>query len=491
MLLDSILTAISPTLLIPKPEWQRIWRQSEFGLFKRTGRILCLGFFLLYFSHYFLIDVPVKKTPIEWWAYYRFSVSGVALLAFLLSYTKWYSSSKFYKIPALVCTVYTVYMQGESMGMRADIPFFYVPLFAMFGAYALRLSILGTLAAFSSAILAARLSFYYHPEQTHHMVSASLVAAIVLVVLRSRLKKDLETFILQQQHQEAQKQLIESQLATMEQLRSFLPRVLFRRVNSLIQDQRKTPLQAVAEVTKPRKTLAAVLYSDIRGFTALSKSGEHAILSSILPAQRNCTDTIENFGGIPRLQGDLVFAYFDETDAIVSVTNAVRAAIQLYEVTNTINRTTAAAGAQIKRFAILSFGEAIVGNIGGTEGAMDITVIGGIANLPSRLDSLTKEASLKKYMERSPVILTTEALGFLSALFPSLGAEQVDLASFGLSVRDFPEETKIHLLWPTEKNVAALQQQPNVESGSQYLIEKYPTGPIEKVSQVTDTKEAA
>jgi class 3 adenylate cyclase len=471
MFIDNLLTAISPTLLIPNPEWQREWRKKEYSSFKLTGRLLCFGFAFLYFGHFFLVDLPVGKQPIAWWAFYRFSVTAIALTAGILSFTKWYSRTPLYKVPAFLCVVYTVYMQGQSMGWRADIPWYYVPIFSIFGAYALRMSIVATLAVYFAALAGAWQSFFYHPIETHHMVSASFVGATVLVVLRSRLKQDLETFILRQQHDEAAKRLIENQITLMDQLRAFLPKVLFTRVDRLIRMHRNTPVQAVAEVTKPRKTLAAVLFSDIRGFTGLTKHGDDAVISVILPAQRACTEAVEQFGGVPKIQGDLVFSYFDEEDPVITFCNALRAAQTIYRASDHLNNQIADGQLKIKRYAILSFGKAVVGNIGGTEGSMEITVIGNIANIAARVDELTKNDSIAAKLGDTyhPVILTAEAKNFLMSLYQGLEITELSLVAFDVSIRDFPYEKSIYLLPSTEVNQRIIQKNPDLNSGKIYI----------------------
>jgi class 3 adenylate cyclase len=471
-LVEHLFATVSPSFLIPRREWLSLWRQSELQSFKIPGRVLCLGFAALYFSHYFLIDVPVGKQPIEWYRWYRFSVAAVGLAAFFVTFTKWFRESKLYKLPALVCVAYTVYMQGQSMIVRPQVPFFYVPLFAMFGAYALRLSILGTLAAFGAVLLLSHEAFGCRPSESYHMVSGSVVGAVILVILRSRLTKDVEAFLLTRQNEEAQKKLIASQVALTDQLRSFLPREHFRRVEDLMLRQRKTPLQAVDEVLRPRKALAALCYSDIRGFTQLSKKGDETVLSLILPAQKAATSTMDQFGGISRLQGDLIFSYFDSDNPIENISAALRASVQMQLETSLLNGRDRSH--TLRRYSIVTFGNVIVGNMGGTESSRDVTALGDPANLSARLDAITKEPILSEVLSSCPLVASTEALNVVRLLFPQLLIKSVDLRELDLSIRDFPEETKLHLIPITEQNRAILDSPPVLSEAIKYLQLQYP-----------------
>jgi class 3 adenylate cyclase len=73
---------------------------------------------------------------------------------------------------------------------------------------------------------------------------------------------------------------------------------------------------------------------------------------------------------------------------------------------------------QIKRYILISFGSAVVGNIGGTDGAWDITVLGTPANVLSRLDLVTKQTEFAQAVGDHRIVLTREAAEMLKRRIP-------------------------------------------------------------------------
>lgn len=456
-IIDQLITAISPSLLIESPDWQRDWRAEEFNRFSKNAKYFAAGIAVISLAHFFLIDLPENKQPIDLWRFYRFSIATVFSISFGLTYTSWFKRSILNRLPLALCVAYLVYMQGQSMIWREKVPFFYVPLLAVFGIMSLRLSTVASLLVYTVVLGIARESFFCRPAETHHMVSASLVGATVITVLRTRLKLDLENFLLIKKNAEAQKKIIAGKIALTEQLRAFMSREISSRAEVLMSQRGMTPLEAIDEVLRPKKCLAAVMHSDIRGFTGLTKLGDEALLAAVTPAQKACTNAIEDHCGIPRLVGDLVYSYFDRPNPIENLKNALLAAFSLCEVTSRLNASVASSEFLIKRYAIISFGPVISGNIGGTEGARDISVLGNAANLPSRLDPLTKEIGLQEYLKDHPIILSCDAAAFLRAILPSIKISTCKLSNLGLTVKDFPEEQEMHFLAASPENKTQLE----------------------------------
>lgn len=471
--IDKIILAVSPSSLITDPGWQLQWHEEENKRFMQNSKFFSAVFVVIAIVHIFIVDIPQNLTPMNFWIFFRLSVALVFLITFLSTFNDAFTKSKYSKIPFLISIIYLVYMQGQTFKWYDKASFFYVPLLAVFGVIALRLSLVLSLITYIVILSIAHESFVLKPSVTGHMLSAALVGVVVIIVWRSRLKLDLENFILTQQHIIDEKRIIQGQIALNDQLRAFLAREHVKRMEFLINTKNLTPLQAMDEVLRPRKCLAAILYSDIRGFTGMTKLGEGALIEAVTPAQKACIDAIENYQGVPRVVGDLVFTYFDHSNPIKNLINSLSAAFSLYEVTKELNDHNELPEYFIRRYVIISFGVVITGNIGGTEGARDITVLGNAANLPSRLDTLTKEVELKNYLIKNPIILSSEAVDLLKVILPEIEIDYCVLDDLGITIRDFSEEKKIFFLYSTDENFKKIKGRINESAGINYIKAKY------------------
>ncbi len=136
------------------------------------------------------------------------------------------------------------------------------------------------------------------------------------------------------------------------------------------------------------KRPVAVLFSDIRGFTALSEAMNPDEIASLLTEY--FTEMVEcvfrNGGTLDKFIGDAVMAQWgapiggdDDAD------RAVRAAIEMMAALETLNAKWRGLGRPELAIGIgLNFGEAFAGNIG-SERRLEFTVIGDTVNTASRL----------------------------------------------------------------------------------------------------------
>jgi adenylate cyclase len=138
------------------------------------------------------------------------------------------------------------------------------------------------------------------------------------------------------------------------------------------------------------KRQVAVLFSDIRGFTALSETMKPDDIASLLTEY--FTEMVEcvfrNGGTLDKFIGDAVMAQWgapigspDDPD------RAMRAAIEMLEALGRLNAGWRRIGRPELQIGIgLNFGEAFAGNIG-SERRLEFTVIGDTVNTASRLCS--------------------------------------------------------------------------------------------------------
>ncbi|MBL8581440.1 MAG: adenylate/guanylate cyclase domain-containing protein, partial [Rhizobiaceae bacterium] len=127
---------------------------------------------------------------------------------------------------------------------------------------------------------------------------------------------------------------------------------------------------------------AAMLFADIRGYTAFSENRDPAEVVTILNGyfQRLADIVIANHGDIDKFVGDQIMAVFDG-DAMTF--NAVKCA---QEMTQVMQKLTTELGADLKLGVGVHVGEVVAGAMGSSH-RKDFTVLGDNVNLTARLCS--------------------------------------------------------------------------------------------------------
>jgi adenylate cyclase len=143
-----------------------------------------------------------------------------------------------------------------------------------------------------------------------------------------------------------------------------------------------------------RRRTMTVLFSDVRGFTAMSEKAtpEEVVGQLNEYFSRMVQVLFEHRGTLDKFVGDMVMGLFgaplDDPD---HAEHAVQTAIAMSKALDELNRGWAAAGRPVLDIGIgISTGEMVAGNIG-SEAIMSYTVIGDRVNLGARLESLNKE----------------------------------------------------------------------------------------------------
>jgi adenylate cyclase len=150
---------------------------------------------------------------------------------------------------------------------------------------------------------------------------------------------------------------------------------------------------ALAELGGTRRTMS-VLFSDVRGFTAITEQGDPEALVAQLNEyfSRMVEIVFAHHGTLDKFVGDMVMALFgapveDERHA----DHAVAAALDMVRALRELNVKWQAEGRPPLGIGIgVNSGEMIAGNIG-AETVRSYTVIGDAVNLGARLESLNKE----------------------------------------------------------------------------------------------------
>ena len=150
---------------------------------------------------------------------------------------------------------------------------------------------------------------------------------------------------------------------------------------------------ALAELGGRRRTMS-VLFSDMRGFTAMTERGDPEALVAQLNEyfSRMVEVVFEQKGTVDKFVGDMVMALFgaplDDPD---HADHAVATAVEMVKALEVLNARWRAEGRPELGIGIgVNSGEMIAGNIGSAS-IRSYTVIGDAVNLGARLESLNKD----------------------------------------------------------------------------------------------------
>lgn len=142
-----------------------------------------------------------------------------------------------------------------------------------------------------------------------------------------------------------------------------------------------------------KKERLTILFSDIRGFTAMSERMDSAAVTQLLNEyfDRMTALIFEHGGTLDKFMGDAILAFFGnpvpQTDQAL---RAVRTALAMQAAVTELNAQWAAVGRPTIGVGIgVNTGEVVVGNLGSTR-FFDYTVIGDEVNLACRLEQVAR-----------------------------------------------------------------------------------------------------
>ncbi len=145
---------------------------------------------------------------------------------------------------------------------------------------------------------------------------------------------------------------------------------------------------------KGERRRITVLFSDIRGFTAIAEVMRPEAVVALLGEyfERMVDVVVRNQGTIDKFLGDGMMVIFGAPlDDPFQEEHAVNAAIEMQKELAVLNKRWEAEGRAPVRMGIgINSGAAVVGNIGSDQ-RMEYTAIGDTVNLASRLESASKD----------------------------------------------------------------------------------------------------
>ncbi|RYZ88059.1 MAG: hypothetical protein EOP06_11615, partial [Proteobacteria bacterium] len=363
-------------------EWHRIASQK---FILRISWLMVIGA-AAYVFHYPFVDVPAKKQPLELWFYYRFGMASLALLSLGWYQAKFLKGLRHSKVPALVASSLFCYFQGQTMLWHPGTPFFFSFVMAAVLAVIVGESMLTNMLYFT-CFIALQWGAMNATQVPHYlMISYTFMALGVIVLVSSRYRAEIQLFISERNVKIAEKKNIEMTMEFSSLIQSFLPLEIVKRYRREIDKNAVSPLQALEEVLRRKKVQICCVYSDIRNYTARSKDLDF-LGGNIMTDIQSLHKPIEEFGGIPRKIGDLIFAYFDGPRPDINILKCICATIEVAQLHHLNNSQISG---KIERRFVITAGEAFCGNIGFLDSMIEITALGLPVNLAARIDEVTK-----------------------------------------------------------------------------------------------------
>jgi len=452
--LESMIVWLFPPIMLEGTPWKRLWEDEERKSFLTTSRYVFPSVGIAYIAHFLFYDLPNGLEPVQYWLAFRLFIASAAAIT-ALYYFRSGGESGWYRLPAML-TIWIICQSQAFVALWYGLEsWVFCYIFVLGAVLALRLSafkslifVLFTLWTQGLVLVRADVPFTY-------IFTGSIVCIVMSLITRATYLNEVRSFKLNQENVAAQKQIIELNIEFAERIRSFIPRVIANRLEALVEKSRMSVIEASIEVLSPRRKHVACLFTDIRGFTQGSKNLRTFVGKSVIPEVQLCSDAVEDFEGIPRKIGDLVFAYFDSEESELNAIRALSSGLEIARRNRDLNETSSEE--QIRRYVLISTGEAIVGNLGGLDSSIEITALGSPVNLLSRLDELTKEYALANRINYNEILLSSDAFAELERYLELVNVRRVSLEQLGLSVRDFPEEKVVFIVPADDENIRRCQ----------------------------------
>lgn len=432
---------------LEKRGWKSLWHEDELQRFSKTAKFSFLLSGIGYIIHFFIVERSQVTDGLEKWAYLRFSVAALCLGAGVFYSKQSLLHSRWFKAPALVASMSWIFAQVVVMYWEPRVPFLFSAAFPVLFIWILQLSFI-TSVALAVAVYAAQFVLLYDyisldPNLLPVAVSSYMFGLVAVASVRFEYFKSIQAFVAKQTILEERRKTIEAQHKLVEQTRSFLPAQIFQRI--MVEHERNGHdlLLATEKVLTPQKRHIFCIYTDIRNFSKQSADIDYYLMKEAVPEIQAIADLAESYGGIPRLVGDLVLVYFDYDEIDKNAELALKCAHGIAQLNQT-NNASRPESLKVSRFVIVSAGACVVGNIGGTNSAREITCLGPSVNLLQRIDEITKAAAFQKAMSGCDVILTSSAYELTRVKFDFSNIVKVGLEDMQLRIRSFPDEKLVY-----------------------------------------------
>ena len=455
-LIERFFNVLFPTSILQGTPWLKAWEDKERATNLKIWRIVFLVGAIVYVGHYFLLDKPLGLEPAEVWRNYRFGMAALLVSCALATFISPLSQSLFYRLPIYFACWSMAYWQARSMLWYESSLYLYAFAFIVINSTILRTSMLNSV-LFSAITLATQFPYFLQTDLSEPLLySAAAVALVFVYITRSSYVDEVKYFLAVQENVRSQRSSIEMNIEFNDRISALLPKEISTRLGHYLAERGWTVLQAMDEVLSSKKKDISCIFSDIRGFTNATKNKEGFLERGVLPNVRACTSVIEDNHGIPRKVGDLIFAYFDHDNRYINLLRCLRAGSQLIKTNSNFNNNNESV--EIQRHVLISSGEAVVGNLGGLDSSIEITALGSPVNFLARLDELSKEPVMQECLNKRFLIISNASKLLIDKMELPITTEGLDLSANNLSIRDFPEESRLWLIPVCDETDFVLEQ---------------------------------
>lgn len=192
---------------------------------------------------------------------------------------------------------------------------------------------------------------------------------------------------------------------------------------------------------RTEKRYVAILFVDVRGFTAFSRERPPEVVVGVLNRffEAVVGAIAESGGTVNKYLGDGLLAIFGAPVALENPCgSAVKAALEISKRVRGVNHLFAATGVPALKIGIgIHAGDVVVGSIGSPKHKLEYTVIGDPVNLSSRIEGLNKELGTE-------ILISDEV--YLRA---GAACQAFAQASMKMEVKGVEQPVKV---WVVEKN---------------------------------------
>lgn len=433
-----------------KKKYLPFLQQRELYMVKRVGKIIC-ALISISFLYFYLFN-DRGKAHREIWMLLRMTVTGAGAIAFVLLTTMNFSLRTI-KILLIAFAAIITTNVAYSMSLGSPIQSKWLVYFSSLIASIALNSFVGV-----QAVILACL-WMTHEFWRDFIPFAWLSSDVVLFGLLSfgvwfAKISWLKGQVAQLQQDEIRSELIIQRQEFQHEISQFISPVL---VQSLEQHLSRgiSMSNAIDSLLRLRRETVAVLYSDIRNYSARADN-QKFIQEHVIPQAAKILNASESNKGVARLVGDAAFVFYCLEDSEESLLRAFRDAVQfsVWEAKRVAEKNSE----KLERYFTVTYGQAFVGNIGSTR-HREFATCGKPANLAARIDSLTKEKVLQELIGViAHVLLSESAKTKLSEFASDLVFKELDLQSNGITLRSYDDEKSIYLFECTSANMQTLNR---------------------------------
>lgn len=230
-------------------------------------------------------------------------------------------------------------------------------------------------------------------------------------------------------------------------------------IENLLKNPEKIDLGGVSKT-------AAILFSDIAGFTAFSSrfSPKEVVTLMNEYLSRMTEVVLNNQGEIDKFIGDAIMARFGVlSDLPYPARNAVEAACAMLEELDKLRSEWAARGLENFNIRIgIATGPVLAGNIGSTR-RQEFTVMGTTVNLASRLEALNKEFGSRILVDEETFLHLPKGLKFVKRE--------------GQRIRGLEEPVTVYEIQELARGPKVVSLQPKLDQSLNRVVQSEPAKP--------------